>query len=438
MEADIRQRTMAKVARRLVPYMIVSFCINFLDRVNIGFAALQMNKDLGLSLQTYGFAAGILFVGYTAFELPSNLILDRVGARIWIARIMVTWGLLSAATAFVSGPYSLYALRGLLGLAEAGFSPGLILYLTRWFPAEERAKAMTLFLLGSPIAVIFGGPLSTFVLSACNGLLGLAGWKWLFIFEGIPAVLLGIFTFVWLSDRPEQAGWLEPEERAWLSNRIAEEMRAKTHKHLTHWGHVFRHGPTLWLALAKMFNLLSFFGITLWLPQIVRAMGTKTNLQTGLVTAIPYVFTAVGSILIARHSDRTGERKYHIAVPAFMGALGFVLASVSKNPVFALGALCIAATGLWTSNTVSWTLVAKVLTGATAASGIALVNMIGNLGGFFGPYLTGWIRSLTTNFNMSLLMLGGFVALSGAIYLGVGLAEARAVPEPYAAGNARD
>jgi len=414
---DIRKRTMAKVGVRLFPYMIIAFCVAFLDRVNISFAALQMNRDLGLSMQTFGFAAGILFVGYTIFQLPSNLILDRIGARVWLACTMAVWGLLSAGIAFVSGAHSLYAMLFFLGIAEAGFSPGLLLYLTRWFPAEERAKAVTIFLLGSPVAVVFGAPLSTWILTDFNHVLGLAGWKWLFISEGFPAIILGIFTFVWLVDRPRQARWLEPAEREWLSNLLENEMRLKQRKELSHWGDVFRNVPTLLLALAKMCILLSFFGITFWLPQILKGMGGRTDLQVGVITSIPYAFAAVGSILVARRSDRTGERVFHVAIPAFVGAIGFVLAGLTKNPVFALLGICTAATGLWASNTVFWTLPAKILTGTTEAAGIAFINLVGDLGGFFGPFLSGVILAVTHSYGLVLVTLGGVLALSGIILI---------------------
>ncbi len=426
MKPEIHTRTMGKVSRRLIPFMIVMFLINFLDRVNIGFAALEMNKDLGLSPSTYGFAAGILFVGYVAFEVPSNMILQRVGARVWLARIMITWGILATLMAFVFNEASLFTLRALIGVAEAGFFPGLVFYMMRWFPAEERAKAITVFMLGNPISVIIGGPLSTAILHFSHHFGGFAGWQWLFIIEGIPAIIIGAVTLVWLTERPEDAKWLELDEREWLVTKISEEARAKESR-----GHspvrvrdIFFHGKTLAFAFSKFCVLLAFFGITLWLPQIIKSIGTLNIFEVGVASAIPYVFSAIASVLIGRHSDKTGERKWHIALPAFLGAAGFVVASLTANPWGAMAALCMAATGLWVSNTVFWTLPSAMLSGTTAAAGIAFINAFGNLGGFVGPYLTGWIREATHSYVWALAMLGGFLALSGIIVLIVGRAEA--------------
>lgn len=431
MKPEIHMRTMGKVSRRLIPFMIVMFLINFLDRVNIGFAALQMNKDLGLSPSTFGFAAGILFVGYVAFEVPSNLILQRVGARIWLARIMITWGILATLMAFVFNEASLFTLRALIGIAEAGFSPGLVFYIMRWFPEDERANAITLFLLGSPIAVIIGGPLSTGILQFAHHLGGFAGWQWLFIIEGVPAIIIGVLTLFWLTERPADAKWLKPEEREWLTKKIDEETRAKESR-----GHspvrvrdIFVHGKTLALACSKFCVLLAFYGITLWLPQIVKGFGSLSTFEVGLASAVPYVFSAIASVLIGRHSDKTGERKWHIALPAFLGAAGFIAASLTANPWGAMAGLCVAATGLWVSNTVFWTLPSAMLSGATAAAGIAFINAFGNLGGFAGPYLTGWIKEASHSYVWALAMLGGFLALSGIIVLIVCRSEAM--------GNAR-
>ena len=341
---------------------------------------------------------------------------------------MITWGLIAAATAFVYDKNSLYVARSVLGIAEAGFFPGIMLYLMRWFPREERAASITIFMIGNPICVIFGAPLSTSIL-AMDGLLGLAGWQWMFILQGLPAVILGVLTYSFLTERPEDAKWLEPEERQWLSEEIDAETRSKTTHSLRGALDVFRHGATLALGFSKFCVLLSFFGITLWLPQIVKSFGHLSNFETGLVTAIRYVFSAIGSIVIGRHSDRTGERALHIAIPAFLGTAGFVVAAVTGNPFVAMAALCVAATGLWVSNTIFWTIPAALLAGTPAAAGLALINSIGNLGGFFGPYFTGWIRAWTNSYSLALVMLGAFLALSGIIVLIV----ARRMPQARAA-----
>ena len=413
-DSTIRHRTMAKVTRRLIPIMIAMFCANFIDRVNISFAALQMNRDLNLTPEIYGFAAGILFISYTACEIPSNLILARVGARIWLARIMVTWGLIAAANALVTDRYSLYGMRFLLGAAEAGFFPGLMVYLSAWFPANERGRAVTLFMLGNPISVIFGAPLSTAILSM-DGLWGIAGWQYLMVFEGLPAVILGVVAYFYLTDTPADATWLHPDEREWLANTIAAENRVVAGRGPRGVAAVFVHGPTLMLAASKFCVLLSFFGITLWLPQIVRGFGNLTNFEIGCITALPYIGSAIGSVAVGRSSDKRGERAWHIAIPSLIGALGFLAATLTGNPYVAMAGLCVAATGLWICNTVVWALPPSILTGAAAAAGFAYINTIGNLGGFFGPYFTGWIRATTGSFSLALAMMGGFLALSGLL-----------------------
>ncbi len=423
-EEHLRQKTMSKVGARLIPFMILMFCANFLDRVNISFAALQMNHDLHLTPQVYGFAAGILFVAYTALEIPSNLMLERVGARIWLSRIMITWGLVAAANAFVFNRPSLYTVRLLLGAAEAGFFPGIMLYLVRWFPARERAKAITLFMIGNPVAIIFGAPISTMLLSLGN-MAGIAAWRWLFILEGLPAALLGVIALWWLTDRPEDAAWLEPKEKHWLTATLRQEAAQKKSSPAS-LGAIFSHGPTLAFAASKFCVLLSFFGVALWLPQIVKSIGHLTTLATGFVTAVPYVCATVCSILVGRSSDRTGERPKHIAYPAFVGMLGFIMAALSGNVVVSMLGLCIAASGIWCANTIFWTMPAAVLSGTAAAGGFALINSVGSLGGFFGPYLTGWIRSATGHYTWTLLMLGFFLALSGIIILFIGRSQSRA------------
>ncbi|MGH7105910.1 MAG: MFS transporter [Acetobacteraceae bacterium] len=416
-DRQIERETMSKVSRRLIPFMLAMFCVNFLDRVNIGFAALQMNHDLGLTPEAFGLAAGILFVSYTVCEIPSNLILVRVGPRRWLARIMISWGVIAMANALVFDRDSLYAMRLLLGAAEAGFFPGILVFISRWFPPRERARAITLFMVGSPVAVVIGAPISTALLSL-HGWLGVTGWRWLFVLEGLPAVVLGVMALRWLTDRPEEATWLRAEERAWLASTMAEEARRKgARPGPRRTAAVFLHGPTLLLALAKLCVLLAFFGITLWLPQIIHAFSGATRLETGLLTALPYACAAVGSILVGRSSDRRGERGLHIALPAFLGAVGFGAAALTSDPYVAMTALCLAATGLWVSNTVFWTLPTAILAGTPAAAGLALINSVGNFGGFLGPTLTGLVRAHTGGYALALVALGGFLALSGVLVL---------------------
>jgi len=411
-----------KLTAFLVAPITLLIVLNSLDRVNVSFASVRMNQDLHLSPQDYAMAAGILFVAYTSLEIPSNLILHRVGARIWLARIMITWGLLAAANCFVYDKHSLYAARLLLGAAEAGFFPGIMLYLCQWFPSRERATAITLFMIGNPVAIIFGAPLSTSLLSLGN-MFGIAAWRWLFILEGLPTALLGVAALWWLTDTPEKAEWLEPDERSWLSRTIREETERKLKTSPSSVAAVFLHGPTLVLTLSKFCVLLAFYGIAFWMPQIVKAMGHLSLMQTGVVTAVPYIFAVIGSALVGRHSDRTGERRWHIAIPAFIGLVGFMVSAKAGNPIVSMVGLCLAAMCIWCSNTIFWTMPASMLTGASAAGGIALINCVGSLGGFFGPYLTGWVLSTTGKYSNAMVLLGISLALSGVLVLVVKVPE---------------
>ncbi len=422
-DTEIGRRTMSKVGLRLIPFMIAAFVINFLDRVNIGFAALDMTHDLGLSHRQFGLAAGIFFAGYALLEIPSNIGLQRFGARVWLARIMITWGICAMANAFVVGPISLYSMRSLLGLAEAGFYPGLMLYLFRWFPDEYRGTAVTVFMIGNPLAVIIGGPCSTVILGM-KGLLGLAGWQWLFVLEGIPAVLLGVIAYLWLTESPAEATWLSAEERDWLRGRLAEEMARHHRPELGRMADAFRSGAAWMLGFIKFSVLVGFFGLTLWLPQILKEMTRASTLEIGFLSAIPSLFATIASIVIGRHSDRTGERRLHIVIPLLIGAAAFGAAAVIRNPVLAIVAITIANTGLWVGNTVFWTLPASLLAGTqAAATGIALVNSIGNLGGFFGPYLTGWARSISHGFAPAMLGYGAFLIIAAVLVMILGVSN---------------
>lgn len=424
-DAAIGATTIAKVRRRLLPLMILCFFIAFLDRVNVGFAALQMNQDLGFNAAVYGFGAGVFFVGYFLFEVPSNLILHRIGARVWIARIMITWGLIVVGMAFVGGTTSFYVMRFLLGVAEAGFFPGMILYISLWFPARERARATSIFILGLPISVLIGAPLSTALLGL-DGVAGMRGWQWMFIAEGLPAIAIGLVVFAYLTDRPGDAKWLAPAERDWLIEALGREEVAKASIRTWTVGASLRDTKVLTLAGAFFCNVIPIYGITLWLPQIVKSAGGLNNFQTGLVTPIPYLCAAVAMVLNARHSDRTGERKMHILVSTLIGAAGFVLAASAVSPWVGLAGICVGACGIWSANTIFWTLPAAFLTGAAAAAGIGLINAVGNLGGFVGPYLTGWIKDAFGNYAPAMLLLAMFLTAHGTIlYFFIARAEAR-------------
>jgi ACS family tartrate transporter-like MFS transporter len=408
--------------------MIVCFFIAFLDRVNVGFAALQMNEDLGFSARIYGLGAGLFFIGYFLFEVPSNLILHRVGARRWIARIMISWGFIAAGMAFVQGPTSVYVMRVLLGVAEAGFFPGMIYYISLWFPARERARATAIFILGLPISVLLGAPLSTALLSL-DGIAGFEGWQWLFVIEGLPAVLLGLVVLRYMTDRPADADWLPASQREWLVAKIAQEQAATATRHRGSPLQTLKDPKVLTLAGAFLCNVVPIYGITMWLPLIVKSAGDLSNFEVGLITTLPYICAAIAMVVNARHSDRTGERKLHILLGALLGACGFVLAAVATSPYLGLAGICIGAIGIWAANTVFWTLPATFMTGAAAAAGIGLINAVGNLGGFVGPYLIGWIRESFGGFAPAMGCLAAFLVVHGTVtYLFLRRAEASVQP----------
>ena len=405
---------LSKLTRRLIPFMFLLYIVAYLDRINVGFAALQLNAALKFDPEVFGLGAGIFFIGYFIFEIPSNLIMQRVGARIWIARILVTWGVISSATMFVNGPMTFYILRFLLGLAEAGFFPGMILYLTYWFPAEARGRAVARFMTATAIAGVIGGPVSGALLKL-DGVAGLAGWQWLFLIEGLPAVILGFVTLVYLPDSPKNAGWLTAEEKEWLASRLAVE-RELVHRH----GHVtlreaLASGHVWTLSVIYFAVIISFYGISLWLPQIVQSFSGLSDFLVGFVSAIPYLAAAIGMVFIARNSDRWNERRWHIALSAFTGAAGLMAAAFLKLPGAELGALAVAAIGIWGTLGPFWAMSSRILSGTGAAAGIALINSVGNLGGFLGPYMIGLVRSRTNSFSGALLALALFPLAGGIV-----------------------
>ena len=408
------QHVVKKVSIRLIPFMFLLYIVAYLDRVNVSYAALQMNDALGFSAEIYSIGAGIFFIGYFLFEVPSNLIMHRVGARVWMARILITWGVISASMMFVSGKTSFYALRFLLGVAEAGFFPGMILYLTYWFPARTRGRAVARFMTALAISGAIGGPISGVILDRMNGISGLAGWKWLFLLEGIPAVLLGFVTLLFLPDGPEKASWLKGEEKKWISTTLEDERKAMASDGHHSVRDALRSGR-VWTFAAIYFSLImSFYGVTFWLPQIVKAFAGTSNLGVGLISAIPYLVAAVGMVFISKSSDFTGERRLHVALSALAGAMGLVAAGLLQNPVLELAALSVSAVGIWGTLGPFWALSSESLAGTGAAAGIAAINSIGNLAGFLGPYLVGWIRDHTGSFAIPLIALAMF-PLIGAV-----------------------
>jgi len=395
-------RTIAKVARRLVPFLIVCFFAAYLDRVNIGFAALMMNKELGFSPQTFGWGAGVFFIGYCLFEAPSNFILHRVGARRWIARIMVSWGVVSGLMALISGETSFVSLRLLLGVAEAGFAPGVILYLTYWIPAERRALPLGAFLMAVPLSSAFGAPLSSLVLTTMDGVANLSGWRWLFILEAAPSIVLGVIALSYLTNRPKDARWLEPAERSWLQARLDAEL-ATLEDPRDPWS-MLRHPRVILLGLAYFGVVLSLYGLGFWLPQMVETYGYGV-LATGFIVSIPYVCGALAMMAWSQSSDRSGERHLHTAFAALLATGGLAASAFAQSPPVAMLALSIAAIGTLAAMPIFWSLATSFLSGASAAVGVALINSIGNLAGLVGPYLVGWIKTETGGFSWALLTL---------------------------------
>lgn len=416
-----KNRVLSKVARRIVPYIFICYIINYLDRFNVSFAALEMSGDLGFSEMAYGLGASMFFVGYVLFEIPSNLIMERVGARIWIARIMITWGLVSACMLFVRTPVNFYLLRFLLGVAEAGFFPGMILYLTYWIPAAERARAFALFLTSTSLAGVIGGPISGALLNL-GGLYGLKGWQWLFLLEGIPALLLGFVTLAYLDDKPERAKWLSPAEREWLSQTMQKEHEQKALSHGLTLGQALKH-PRVWRLCALYFSvIISFYGIAFWLPQVVKNFSTLSNSAVALVSALPYVSASIFMVVTANHSDKTGERKWHVALAAFAGCVGLSLAVYflqHQHSLAAFLAICLAASGIWSTLGPFWSLPTAFLSGTAAAGGVALINSIGNVGGFVGPYVIGYVKQATQSFTNGMLVLAGTLLIAAVLALTV-------------------
>ncbi|RZQ65074.1 MFS transporter [Amycolatopsis suaedae] len=394
-------RVLGKVALRIMPFLCLLYFVNYLDRVNIGFAAPNgMNAELGLTATAFGFASGIFFLGYLVLEVPSNLALHRFGARRWMARIMISWGIVATAMAFVPNATTLIILRFLLGVAEAGFFPGIILYLTYWFPAAQRAKAVALFMMAVPISSAVGATLSSLLISAGHGVAGLPGWRFMFLVEGIPAILLAFVTWFYLTDRPEKARWLTESERDWLTRTLDAERKATEAQH--HWPlrKALTHPRILALAFVYFGIAYGLYALGFFLPTIIAGFAqqfgtTFTVTQSGLINAIPYVVGAVVMVFWARHGDRTGERTWHVALPMLVGGLAIPVALYLGNPFATMAAVTVCAVGVCAALPTFWALPSQFLSGAAAAGGIALINSLGNISGFAAPYVTGWLRDLT-------------------------------------------
>jgi MFS transporter, ACS family, tartrate transporter len=413
MNAPIEQRTMRKVYLRVLPFVFACYFLCYLDRINISFAALTMNKDLGLDPAIYGMAAGAFFWGYFLFEVPSNLILEKVGARMWIARIMVTWGLLSGATAFCVGPWSFMSVRFLLGLAEAGLYPGMVLYFTYWFPDRHRARIISGFTLALPFAVALGAPVSTAFLEL-NGLAGLKGWQWMYLLEAAPTVILGVVVFFYMTDRPAQAHWLAPDERNWLGSTIEHENRQiEAHGVVSLW-RSFWDPKVLLLTINYLGIVTASLGMLLFLPQIVKTLGF-TNMQVGFVTMIPYTCGAIAMLFVGWLSDRIGERRWNLFATCTLGCIGLVICGLNVNSYWAIVGMSIAAIGFYGSKGPFWSMPPMFLTGSAAAASIAWINSVGNLGGFFGPTMVGWAREISGSYAGGLYALAAFAFVSAVV-----------------------
>ena len=408
-------RIYKKITWRLIPFLLFCYILSYLDRVNIGFAKLQMLSDLQFSEAVYGLGAGVFFLGYFFFEVPSNIIMHKVGARRWIARIMISWGILSAAMMFVNSATSFYVLRFLLGLAEAGFFPGIIYYLTRWYPADRRGRATSLFLTAIALAGVIGGPVSGWILRDTNGLAGLAGWQWMFLIEGIPSVLAGFFLLRFLDDKVEDAKWLTEAERREVVALLQKEEVTKSHSTI---GKAFSSGRTWLLSIIYFLFVFSLYGISFWLPTIITAAGVKDALNIGLLSALPWAAGVIAMVLMARSADRCGERRWHIAIPSVLGAIGFLIAvKFNANVPIAMLGMSIATMGIMSALPIFWSIPTAYLGGAAAAAGIALINSFGNLSGFVGPSLMGWIKEVTGSLDNGVYMLAGCLLMGGLLTL---------------------
>ena len=415
-EPNIEKITMRKVTWRLVPFLMLLYFVAYLDRVNVGFAALTMNQDVGLSNAAFGLGAGIFFVGYFLFEVPSNIILHRVGARRWIARIMFTWGVVSAAMAFVQGPVSFYILRFLLGAAEAGFFPGIILYLSYWFPARYRAGIIAMFMAAVPLSIALGSPLSGWLLSF-DGLLDIKGWQWLFLIEAFPAIILAFFVLKYLTDKPEKATWLANNEREWLCATLSHESKKKQSAgEVSNTFKALVNPRILVLALVYFGTSAGLYTLGIWSPQLLNEFALSTE-QIGLINAVPPIFAVIAMVIWGRHSDKTEERPWHVFFACIVASMGLFIASFAQSLLAVVIALIIVNIGVSSAKAPLWAMPSQFLSGRGAAAGIAAINSIGNLGGFFGPTFIGYIKSTTGGYQWGLIGVAISLAISACLVI---------------------
>ena len=413
LENELEKKTVSRLLWRLLPFLFLLYIVAFLDRINVGFAALEMQKQLGLNDRVYGLAAGLFFAGYFFFQLPSNLVLARVGARRWIAVIMVAWGLVSCCTALVTNAREFYILRFLLGVAEAGFFPGMILYLRNWFPRGARARAVAWFMTANPLAGVIGGPLSGALLGLHQ--FGIAGWQWLFVLEGLPAIVLALVVLARLKDHPQEAAWLPSEEKLWLVAKLEQEREQQAKITGSDAWAAFVNWR-IWLLTVVFFGLTtSGYGIVLWMPNFIHSLSAASNLGIGVISVIPYVATAIAMVLVGIHSDRTGERRWHLAGSAFAAAAALLMAAYTHSIVPALAAVSLGLMATFSMQGPFWATATSLMSGTAAAAGIALINSFGNLGGFFGPYIIGVKRTSGGGFRGGMLIIAILLALAGVL-----------------------
>jgi MFS transporter, ACS family, tartrate transporter len=418
MSDPLESTIVSRLMWRLMPFLFLLYIVAYLDRINVSFAVLQMRDQLGLSDRVYGRAAGIFFAGYFFFQLPSNLLLERIGVRRWISALMVAWGVISCLLIFIRGPVDFYAMRFLLGAAEAGFFPGIILYMKRWFPAGARARAVAWFMTANPIAGVVGSPIS-------GALLGLhstrfAGWQWMFLIEGLPAIVLGLTVYMFLSESPQDANWLKGEERLWLIRRLAlESQQDSTLPQSSIWAVVF--SGRIWLLSLVYFGVsTTMYGVGLWLPSVIRELSGLSYFMTGLVAVIPFAVTTVAMVLVGMHSDRSGERRWHTAIPAFAATTALVLAAYSASPTLVVACITLGLASAESMVGPFWAMATSHMAGLSAAAGIAVINSLANLGGYFGPDMIGLFRAAGAGFRGGFLAIAAAVAISGGTALVVG------------------
>jgi D-galactonate transporter len=407
-----------KVTWRLLPFLMLCYVVAYLDRVNVGFARLQMLEDLRFSETVYGLGAGMFFIGYFIFEVPSNLFLHRVGARVWIARIMITWGLVSASFMFIRTPASFYALRFILGVAEAGFFPGIILYLTYWYPSHRRSRVVALFMAAPPLAGIFGGPLSGWIMETFAGVRGMAGWQWLFVLEALPAIIVGGAVLLYLDDGVQAARWLRPDEKALIAGDVAREQAGITvHGSL---GAVFADRRLWRMCLIYFCVVMGHYGLTFWMPALMQSAGVTGTLKIGVFTAIPYTGGVVVMVLVGLSADRARERRLHAAIPMIVGAVALSLSALAgTHTAVAILCLTIAASGVLSAGSMFWSLPTAFLGGVSAAAGIAAINSVGNLAGFVSPYVVGWLKDLTQSTEAGMYAVSAVLVIGAAVIVSI-------------------